>query len=439
MAPVPSIKPPSANYKRVALIGYGIIILAFVVLGGWAAVAPLASSVPGAGVVAVEGNRKTLTASLEGGTLRKILVHEGDKVKAGQVLFELDQTVAHANFEIARNQLYTFMAQEARLVAERDNLSRISFPAELSSGGASDAIALRAMADESRQFSERRATIAGQTGILESRVGQFKTEIEGIDRQQAGLQQQVDYLDQEIAADLILYNKGLLPQPRLLAVQRERASIQGSIGRLIADRSKADKGIGETNLQIRQLKQQFFEDATKELTEVRARIAEVRQRYTVATDQAKRVQVTSPVSGSAQSLRVFTEGAAVRPGDPLVDIVPDSSDLIIQAHFSPNDVDVVHPDMTAEVSFPSFHDRTIPVIKGTVHSVSTDRIVDEATRTTYFLAIVHVSAKQLPKQLHGKLIAGQPAQVTVPTGTRTVLQYLTDPLFRALRTGMREQ
>lgn len=434
---VPAIKRPSDNYRRVSMIGYGVILLTFGVVGGWAALAPLSSAVMAGGTVAVEGNRKT-EQHLEGGILRKILVKEGDKVKAGQVLFEFDPTVANANYEISRNQLFTYLAQEARLVAERDDLRTISFPTELTAG-ANDALSQRAIADESRQFIERRTTLAGQTGILESRIEQFKNEIQGIERQQAGMEEQVGYLDKEISGLKTLFDKGLVPEPRLLAVERERASLQGQIGRLIADRSKSEKGIGETNLQIRQIHKQFSEDVSKELTEVRARISEIRQRYTVAQDQSKRLEKRASVSGSIQNLRFFTEGAVVRPGDPLVDIVPDTHDMIVQAHFSPNDVDNVHAGMLAEVRFPSFHDRSIPVISGTVHSISSDRLVDEASHTAYFLAIVHVSAAQLPKQLKGRLIAGQPAEVIVPTGSHTVLQYLTDPLVRTLRASMRDQ
>ena len=435
---VPAIKRPSDNYRHVALIGYGVIFLTFGVVGGWAALAPLGSAVIGPAVVAVENNRKTVQAPPEGGIVRQIQVHEGDKVKANQVLFALDSTSTHANYEIAQNELFTYLAQEARLTAERDDRSTITFPQELLSAQ-NDPTAQRAMTDELKQFAERRGTQAGQVGILNSRIDQSRTEIKGIQDQQTSMQQEVDLLTDEINGLQTLYDKGLVPKPRLLAVQRERSSMEGQIGRLIADRSKTDKEIGETTLQIRQIKQTFDQDVSKELGEVSAKISEVRQRYAVAQDQASRINVTAPVSGSAQSLRVFTVGAVIRPGDPLVDIVPDSEEMIVQAHFSPNDIENVHEGQAVEVRFPSFHDRTLPGISGTIRSVSTDRLVDEQTHAPYYLAIVVVRPDQLPKALRGRLLAGMPSQVTVPTGQRTVLQYMTDPLMRTLQTSMREK
>ena len=433
----PTLQRPNDSYKRVAIIGYTVIFLAFGVVGGWAAITPISSSVAGPGVVAVDSNRKTIQ-HLEGGIVTKILVHEGDKVKAGQVLFELDQTVAHANYEISRNQLFTYLAQQARLESERDNRSAVVFPAEVVAAQ-SDPTVSRAMGDELRQFSERRATLAGQTDILNSRIEQSRVEIEGIDRQQAGLQEEVDLLNKELTSLQGLYDKGLVPQTRLLALQREKASLTGSIGRLIADRSKADKAIGETSLQIQQIKKQRYEDVSKELGEVSARIAEIRERYAVAQDTVKRVNVLATVSGKAQNLKIFTEGGVVRPGEPMVDIIPDKEELIVQAHFSPNDIENVHEGATVDVKFPSFHDRTLPAIMGTIKSVSSDRLVDEANRTTYYLALVTVTPDQLPPTVRGKLIAGLPAQVTVPTGQRTVLQYMTDPLMRSLQGALREK
>jgi HlyD family type I secretion membrane fusion protein len=172
---------------------------------------------------------------------------------------------------------------------------------------------------------------------------------------------------------------------------------------------------------------------------VQAQLADMRSKYTVAQDIAKRISVPSPVDGTAQNLRVFTEGAVVRTAEPLVDIVPEHGDFVINAQFSPNDVDSVRQGAKAELRFSSFHSRTIPVIQGRVASVSTDRLVDEATHAPYFLAIVRIRDGDLPPEVRGKLVAGMPAEVVVPTGDRTLLQYLFNPLTNALRKTMREK
>ncbi|MDB5457168.1 MAG: RsaA secretion system, rane protein RsaE [Caulobacter sp.] len=436
---LPSIKIAKAtdNYKTVARIGYAVIILTFVGLAGWAALAPLDSAVIAHGVISTEGNRKTLQ-HLEGGIVRKILVHEGDHVRAGQVLFELDPTQADAALGITRAQLMTLQAQQARLTAERDSQASIIFPASLTAQASNPEVA-RILADERAQFIERRLTLSGQVDLLESQKSQYQSEIDGIDRQSQGLKEQLVYIDDELSGLKTIYDKGLVPRPRLLALERERSSLTGSIGRLIADRSKALQGASETQLKVRQIKQQFFEEVSKDIGEVRMKLSEVGEKDVVASDAQRRVQVLSPATGVAQNLRVYTEGAVVRPGEPLIDVAPDNDELIIQAHFAPTDVDNIHIGMTTEVRLPSFHSRKMPVLNGVIHSISRDRLTDEVAKTSYFLGIVKVDPKQLPKEFRSRMTAGMPAEVIVPTGERTVLQYLLEPLTNTLRTTMREE
>lgn len=433
----PKIQRPTDNYKGVARIGYAIIAFTFVGLLGWAALAPLDSAVIANGVVSAEGNRKTIQ-HLEGGILRKILVREGEKVRAGQLLFELDPTQANAAAGITKNQYVALKAMEARLLAERDQRPSISFPAELLAQR-SDPMVARAIADEESQFIERRQTIAGQVDLMNAQRDQYKSEIEGIDRQTQGLKEQLGFIEDELGDLRKIYDKGLVPRPRLLAMEREQASLSGSIGRLMADRAKSVQGMGETQLKIRQIKQQFFQEVSQSIAETRVKLAEVTEREVVASDAQKRINVLSPVNGTAQNLRFFTEGAVVRPGEPLVDVAPDDEAFVIQAHFAPTDVDNVHAGMVTEVRLPAFHSRKIPILNGKIESISRDRLTDPEGKTAYFLGIVRVDIKQLPTEYRTKVTAGMPAQVIVPTGERTVLQYLFSPLRDTLRTTMREE
>jgi HlyD family type I secretion membrane fusion protein len=428
---------PTDNYRPIAAIGLAIIFVTFGVFGVWAAFAPLGSAVIGHGSIAVESNRKTIQ-HLEGGIVRRILVREGDRVRAGQTLFELDPIQPKANVEIIRNQLFTFLARADRLTAERDHLAEPRFSPEVVAQ-ISDPVVRQAVDDERRQFMERQANLAGQVEILNSRAGQYREQISGIDRQRAGMDEQIVLLNDELSGLNELYKQDLVPKPRLLALERERASLQSQIGRAMGEKAQALKAVGETALQARQLRQQQDQEIAKELADIQAQTTDLREKYTVAQDIAKRINVTSPVDGTAQSLRVFTEGAVIRSAEPMVDIVPLRRDFVINAQFSPNDVDSIHPGDKAEIRFPSFHSRTLPVIQGQVHSVSSDRLVDEATHTPYFLVILHLQERALPGELRGKLVAGMPAEVVVPTGDRSMLDYLFNPLTNALRKTMREK
>jgi HlyD family type I secretion membrane fusion protein len=275
--------------------------------------------------------------------------------------------------------------------------------------------------------------------VLNARIAELKTQISGIDVQRQGMQQQVAYLDDEIGGLTQLYQKDLVPKPRILALERDRAQLKGQIGGSIADKARAQESIGETTQQINQLREQFFTEVSKDLSDTQTQIADVRQKYAVAQDAASRVNVTAPMSGVIQNLKVFTVGGVVRPGEPMVDIAPDKGAMIIEARFSPNDVDSIHAGQTVQVRFSTFHSRTIPIINGTIRSVSQDRLVDEMAKTSYYMAIVDVPEGNLPAELKGKLRAGMPVEVIAPTGQRTALQYIFRPLSNALTGAMREK
>lgn len=427
---------PTDDSKGVARIGYFIIIITFGVFGLWAAFAPLDAAVVAQGTLSNQAGRQTIQ-HLEGGIVRKILVKEGQHVRAGQVLYELDPTQAQAGYEIARNQFVALLASQARLEAERDGRATIAWPAELAD--TSDPVIARVVSDEQRQFVERRSSIRGQIEVLEAQRGQYKSEMDGIDRQSEGLKEQLGFIEDELGGLRVIYEKGLVPRPRLLALERERASLTGSIGRLMGDRAKTEQGYGEASLRIRQLRQEFYEKVSAEIAENRVRLADIREREVVAADAVKRINLVSPVDGVVQNMRFFTVGAVVRASEPVLDIAPDGQDLLIHAQFAITDVDNIHPGMRAEVRLPSFHSRKVPQLEGVIESISRDRLVDEASRAAYFLAIVRVDEKKLPKVISERITAGMPAEVIVPTGERTLLQYLLEPLTDTLRKTMREE
>jgi len=431
------LERPSDNYQSLARIGFWLIFITFGVLGAWAAFAPLSSAVIGQGTLTTENSRKTIQ-HLEGGMIRKILVHEGDHVQAGQVLFELNSVQANAGLEIVRNQLFTLLARADRLGSERKRLAGVRFSREVT-GELGDPVVRQAVEDEKRQFEERRATVTGQVEILEARTGQYREQIEGIDQQRASMEEQVGYLNEELDGLNQLYAKDLVPKSRLLALEGQRSQIKGGIGRALAEKAQAQKAIGEASLQARQIRQQFDQEIAKDLADIQAQTTDLREKYTVAADTAKRVNIVSPVSGTAQSLRFFTEGAVVRPAEPLIDIAPDKDAMVIHAQFSPSDVESVRPGMVAELRFSSFHERNIPVVRGRIYSVSRDRLVDEATHTPYFLAIINIKDSDIPRNLKDKLHAGLPADVVVPTGGRSALEYMFNPLTNALHKTMREK
>ena len=430
-----SPKRASDDPRVFALLGYAIIIFSFGIVGGWAAMAPLGSAVVALGAVTAEGNTKTVQ-HLEGGIISEILVHQGDHVEAGQLLVRLDETQPKAGLEIARNQLFAAVARETRLDAEVVDQPDVKFPDELVL--ANDPVAAKAMDDQLNQFRERRASILGQISILRSRADQLRQEMQGLDLLKSANEDQVKFILDELQGVRSLYEKNLIPKSRWAALERERARLEGEIGRAISDRAKAEKGIGENELQISQIKQQFLEQASRDLVETREKLRDLRNRYVVAKDVLRRLDTYAPVTGRVQNLRVFTIGGVARPGEPLLEIAPDKDKLLVQARVSAIDIQQVSVGKSAEVRFPAFKERILPMIASTVVSFSQDRLIDEVSKQPYYLALVDVPDENLPPQYRGKLTPGMMAEVIIPTRERTILDYVLEPLTQRLRTTFRE-
>src|SRR5262249_501364 len=242
---------------------------------------------------------------------------------------------------------------------------------------------------------------------------------------------------EELAGLRTLLDKNLVQKGRVLALEREKSRLEGVVGRSTADQAKAQNGISEAKLQIRQLHQKFLEEVSGQIVEARQKIADLREKVRVARDVFRRSAIVAPASGWVQSLKVFTRGAVIKPGEPLLEIVPEHDTLIVQAHVAPNDMESLAPGIRAEIRFTAFRTNILPLIIGRVDSISRDRLIDETTRQPYFLAQVVV--EDLPREVRQRLTAGMPAEVLFPTGERTVLDYLVRPLKDRINSALREK
>lgn len=426
----------SLEWRQFAIAGYGLIALTFGVAGGWAAVAKIDRAVVAPGYVSVETNRKTVQ-HLEGGIVREIHVKEGDSVSEGQILLSLEKIQAQANSDLVKNQLDSALALEARLVAERDDKDEIVWPKELDLHASNPRLA-KLFDDEVGQFNERRASLRGQIRILEARIDQLRTEIGGIEIEKTATEKQVNYINEELVSLRKLLAKQLVPANRVLAMERERTRLEGVIGKAVAEAAKAQGVISEMGIQISQIRQKFQEDVATSLLDVRQKIADYRSRTVVASDVLRRIDVLSPRSGTVQNLKVFTLGQVVRPGEALLDVVPDNESLIVQAQFSPTDIDSVHQGQNAEIRFPAFHSRTLPMMSGRLETISSDRMVDDA-KQQYYLGIISINSADIPEDYRRRLRPGMAAEVIVKAGERTVLDYLLSPLSASIRKTFIEQ
>jgi membrane fusion protein, type I secretion system len=425
-----------AAHVPYAFMGYAIIFLVFGVFGAWSAFARLDGAIVAKGFVAVKSNRKTIQ-HFEGGIVREILIKESQAVRRGEVLFRLEPVQAEAHAELLQGQIDAALALEARLVAERRKADKISFPPELVARA--DRLSTRKnIADQEQQFKERRASLQGQVNILRSRIEQLSRTILGLEAMKTALESQLVSLREEYEKVSSLAERGYYPLNRLKSIEREIFSLEGRLGQTIADMARNEKSIGEAKFQILLTEQKFQEAAVDSLREIRVQIPELQERRRMALDVLNRLEIRSPLSGVVQNIQVHTIGGVVRAGEPLVEIVPNNDALHIEARINPVDINHVAIGSDAEVRFPGFRSRTMPLILGKVRSVSPDRMTDPATNEPYYLGIIEVREVDIPPAYRGKLTAGMPAELFIATGERTVADYLLSPLTDIARRSLRE-
>ena len=309
--------PKAANNPLpFAILGYLTIFAMFGMLGAWAALAHLDSAVVAVGQVAPESNRKEVQ-HYEGGIVSEIFVKEADVVKQGDLLMRLAGTQASANAETVQSQLDAAIALEARLTAERERADHITFPSEIESRRANPTTA-KLIADQIAQFEERRQSLKSQRDILGSRVEQLEREIVGLRAVVDSTKGQIASLVTEIDKVKLLAKRGLFPQNRMHAMERDLLADQGRLGQTEAEIAKNEQAIGETRLQIIQIEQKFLEDVVEQLRDVRVQVAELTEKGRVAADILSRIEIRAPQSGTVQSLRFHTRGGVVRAGETII-------------------------------------------------------------------------------------------------------------------------
>jgi HlyD family secretion protein/epimerase transport system membrane fusion protein len=403
----------------------------------WAAVAPLSSATMAPGVVVVESHRKAIQ-HLEGGIVREVLVEDGDRVKQGQVLVRLDDAQARASLDLLQGEADALTAEEARLTAERDGTDRVAFPPDLLARLSDPKIA-EAVHGEEGAFKNRRETLAKQAAILTARTLQNTKTIDGLKAQQDALETQLTLIEKESTMIKKLVDKGIEAMPRLLALQRADADLSGQHGQVIEKMAQVQVNSGETQLQIVNLRNQFLADVLKDLRDVQTRRFDLQDRVHSARDVVNRLDLTAPVEGRVVGLSVHTPGAVIRPGDTLLEIVPDHDELEVEAHIRPEDANEVLAGAPAKVTLSAYKQRRLPIIVGNVISVSADRLTDERTGQPYFIARVSVNADAWKDYPEVRFTPGMPVEVAVETGSQTALDYFLAPIQDVMRRGMREK
>jgi HlyD family secretion protein len=425
------------SIKRHLLVGLSVVILLAGGLGGWASTAQISGALIAPGSIVVESNVKKVQHPT-GGVVGEVRAHDGDLVKAGDIVVRLDDTVTKASLAIVTKNLDGLWARAARLEAEQRGLDKITFPAMLTDR-VSDPEVKAVMASEAKLFEVRVNGRSGQKAQLRERIVQLNEEIAGLSAQEKAKDQEIELVQKELTGVSDLYDKHLVQMSRLTTLQRDAARLSGERAQYIASRAQAKGKITETELQIIQVDKDVVSDVSKDLRETNDKIGEFVERKVTAEDQLRRVDIRAPQDGMVLQSSVHTVGGVITAGDAIMLIVPQADDLQVEAKVAPQDIDKLQVGQKTLLRLSAFNQRTTPELNGVVTRVSPDTTTDQRTGQSTYTIRVSMPPAEIARLGDVKLIPGMPVEAFVQTGERTLLSYLIKPLNDQLMRAFREK
>jgi HlyD family secretion protein len=399
--------------------------------------APLDSAVPAQGFIVAESHRKTVSI-LDGGTLKTMLVKEGDKVTAGQVLLRLDETQANAQVGQLDAQRWAAEARVARLRAEQAGEHAMAVSPELAAAAERDPSVARFVVNERNLFAARWDAYDSQVASQRAKVAQLTQQIIGLKAQQVSATKRLQYTQEELKGVAELLSRGYERKPRLLELQSTVAEITGNFGEITSHEAEARHAIAGAESDMQAVTTARLSDIAKDVQDTQAQLADVSERLRGARDILDHKDVLAPEAGTVTDIKFFTQGSSINPGLPVLDIVPAGDELVIEAQVAPNDIEHVTVGQKVNVRLLAFKQHKIPVMSGHVTYVSADKIVD-AKGDSYFIARAQLEPGEL-KQFKGvTLSAGMPAEVLILGGERLAVDYFLQPITDAFHRAFREQ
>jgi membrane fusion protein, type I secretion system len=432
------LRGQQAEARRLARSAAWVLALGLMPVAGWLALAPLSSAVVATAFVKVDLDRRPVQHA-EGGTVREVLVRDGQRVKQGQALLVLGDVSVDADMNRLTYRVAAERASIARLEAEQSLAAAIAWPADLAWSAASDPRVHEQIAKEKALFAARQLALSGQTALLRGQREMVVQEREALRKQIVQAGESLHHQKTELEINRKLQNAGFISATRMTQLDATVADYGVKLEEKRSDLARAEQRLFDIDLRIKSLEGDYRQQASDKLKETNSRLSEIEQELRKSTDASKRQVIVAPAAGDVMNLKFTSPGAVVAPRESIADIVPADPRLLVEAHIRTEDVSRVVQGQVAEIRFSAFKYRTTRLVEGKVFYVSPDRLVDRATNQPYYVAMVEADPASLARAEDIKLLAGMPAEVYIKGETRTALQYLVEPVTQLLRHAARER
>jgi HlyD family type I secretion membrane fusion protein len=425
----------ASNPNGIGWAGYLAITLLVGTFGAWAALAPLSGAALAPGVIAAAG-RNIMIQHLEGGIIQEILVTEGERVKAGQALVILDPTEAETQLNRLTTQLVTNQAMMARLTAERDGALSMAGPVETDAGSKET---LDIFQEQNKEFQARLSRYTSEREILHQRVAALDDARTGLQSQQDAIAEQLSIVSDELAAKKTLVDQGLTNRFEYTQILRNRADLIGQRGVVASEVATAITQRIEALEQLERLATQRVEEAVTRLNEVRTTLADLEDQLIAARRVLERTVISAPVDGIVVSSVYNSKGSVVAPGGEMLEILPTTEKVIVEARLNPQDIDIVKVGQTARLRLSALNMRLTPEVDGKVIHLSADRLVDEVTQEPYYRARIGITDNLPASVAVEQLYPGMPVEAFIETGERTFFEYLARPILDSFNRAFVEE
>jgi HlyD family secretion protein len=435
MSPTEINRDHATELTRWVAKGLVLVVLVVALIGGWGAMANIASAVIATGRVVVESHPKVVQHR-EGGIVGEIFVREGDLVTSGDLLVRLDGTATRANLAIVTKQLTELDARSARLRAIAEGMVSVHFSAALEARRIDPEVGA-VLAGEEGLFLAHKTMVADEFHQLEERIAAYGTELRNYKERGNAARRELALLREEQVGLDTLYKKDVISLNRINQGKRGIARLEGEIATTSAYISDVQGRLSESQLSILRLEKAARAKALEEWRDLQAQRIQLDERRIAADDKLRRLEIKAPQAGMIHGLTLHTIGGVVAQGETLMNIVPIDDALVVEGRVRPLDIDEIHLGQLARVRFPALNMRTTPELSGLVIRVGADLTVEQYTDQAFYDIRIVLDAEQLAAMEGLGLVPGMPAEVFVQTGERSALSYvlqpLTDQIYRAFR------
>lgn len=414
----------TSNPRRLRIVLYAWLA-AFFIFIIWAAFAKVDEISRGNGSVVASGQNKIIQ-HLEGGIIEKIMIEEGQSVKANQPLIKVKNEKSFSSLESNQLNVDALKAKAARLKAE-------------ATGGAFSGGESAYMVNEQNLFYTNRQNLQAKIAGLREKLTQNRQELSEAKSRREHLRDSLNMINEEVRMTAPMVEKGVRSKVDFLKLKRDANEAEDAYQSTVLSIPRLESVIAETQRGIEEANYLFRSDAQRQYNETLAQLNSLQADATALTDQVDRTVVRSPMDGTVQKLFVHTRGGVVKPGDNLVEIVPKGAKLLVEVKLKPSDIAFIYPGQRAVVKFSAYDFAIYGALEGKVVLISADATTNQKDETFYTVRIQTDKSYMEYKGKRLQIIPGMTVSADIVTGQKSVLDYILKPILKTKQHMLTER